>query len=96
VLGVVSIGALPVVCDEFTAMNRASFRNRFFGALWLVWAVMGGLASVGTAGGCYSHVTQARGPGAERYKVYDRNTDDIILGKWFGEPGRQGVQGAPK
>lgn len=38
-----------------------------------------------TFAGCYSHVTQATGPGAEHYRVHERNTDNIVLGGWFGE-----------
>ena len=42
-------------------------------------------AALAPLAGCYSHVAQASGPGAEQYKVYERNTDNIVLGKWFGE-----------
>lgn len=51
-------------------------------------ALLASAAAVMT--GCYTHVTRASGPGAEGYKVHERNTDNIVLGKWFGEAPQSG------
>lgn len=59
-------------------MNRMRSRNLSAAVALLL------LAGLPLAG-CYTRITRATGPGADRYKVYERNTDNIVMGKWFGE-----------
>ena len=58
-------------------MRTRSSRN-----LLLITLLAGALAPLA---GCYSHVTRASGPGSEQHKIYEPNTDNIVLGEWFGE-----------
>ena len=57
-------------------MSKRCFRNL---------ALLTLVALAAPLGGCYTHVTRASGPGSEVHKIYERNTDNIVLGKWFGE-----------